>query len=238
MSDDDDQEGDTIISALDRETLSRVREAIIGWYDKRGRRLPWRTTTDPYQVLIAEMLLRRTTARAVSRVYHTLLERFPDAQSLMRARPAEVRSLVASLGLQNLRARHLQETARLIVEQHGGRVPRTRSELESLPGLGRYGAAAVLNFAFQEGVPLVDGNVVHLLRRVFGVDLAGPDDERAWHFMAILGAPDHDPRLYWGIIDLVAEVCLRRRPRCHRCPLAEMCVSRLSLSATERKGQK
>ncbi|MGQ4870846.1 MAG: A/G-specific adenine glycosylase, partial [Candidatus Thorarchaeota archaeon] len=111
----------------------------------------------------------------------------------------------------------------IIVQQFDGMIPDTETALKHLPGLGRYGVAAVLNFAFSVPKPMVDGNILHLFRRVFGLSLRGVDDEEAWSLAQRLGGRHQPPELYWGMIDLVAQVCLRRRPRCEQCPLSARC---------------
>ncbi len=214
-----------------KHAMNQVRESIIRWFEVHGRQLPWRTTTDPYRVLIAEMMLRRTTAKAVSRVYPLFIERFPTVQALADAHESEVVSVVATLGLQSVRTAHMIATARELKSTYGGSVPSDLTVLTRLPGVGRYVASAVLNFAFGRPVPLVDGNILHLIRRVFGIDLKGSEGEASWQFMTELGGAQQDRRLYWGIIDLVATVCLRKAPRCGQCPLNQLCQHSTSHSS-------
>lgn len=199
-----------------------VREKVIAWYYEHGRNFPWRQTKDPYHILIAEMLLRRTTASAVSRVFDDFMKRFDTPLRLARARESSIVQSLASLGLQTLRAKQLKETASIITKNHDGMIPNSFDALGSLPGVGGYIASAVLNFAFGEPVPLVDGNVIHFLSRVFGVSFTGPTDKHAWEYVSQFGGA-HRPELYWGIIDIVAVICLRRNPRCPVCPLSALC---------------
>jgi A/G-specific adenine glycosylase len=199
-----------------------VRKKVITWFDQYGRNFPWRETTDPYLILIAEILLRRTTASAVSRVFPDFIGRFDSPERLARSRESTIARALSSLGLQTLRAKQLKEAASIIVRDYDGDVPRTNESLQSLPGVGDYIASAVRNFAFGVSVPLVDGNVIHFLSRVFGIQFAGPSDVKAWEFMTKFGG-SHKAKLYWGIIDLVATVCLRRDPRCTICPLSKVC---------------
>lgn len=199
-----------------------VRERVIRWYDQKGRDFPWRNAKNPYHILIGEMLLRRTTATAVSRIYNHFINRYDTPERLASARePTIARSLV-SIGLQSTRARQLRKTASIIVKHYDGQIPKSQEALQSLPGVGNYIASAVRIFAFGDAIPLVDGNVIHLLSRVFNMEFSGPSDVKAWDFVAKFGG-SHDARLYWGIIDLVATTCLRRNPRCSICPLNEVC---------------
>jgi len=196
---------------------------LIEWYKSNGRDFPWRTTENPYHILLAEMLLRRTTATAVARVYPHFILRFENPKNLARARIATIENQVASLGLQKQRASHLKLTAISIVNDYEGSVPKDVVSLSRLPGVGRYVASAVMNFAFGKSLPLVDGNVIHLLSRVFGLHFNGPIDEKAWQFMGSFDSKIRHSIFYWAIIDLVAMVCVRSSPRCSACPLYQLC---------------
>jgi A/G-specific adenine glycosylase len=169
------------------------------------------------------MLLRRTTATAVARVYSKFILRFDTPDTLTRSRLSTIEKHVETLGLQKIRAQHLKKTAKKIVDDYKGEVPRNYMELSSLPGVGRYVASAVLNFAFGKPIPLVDGNVVHLISRVFDLQFNGPDDDEAWSFMESFGSDTQQSVFYWAIIDLVALVCIRSSPRCSICPLMQIC---------------
>jgi A/G-specific adenine glycosylase len=199
-----------------------VRKRVIDWYSQHGRDFPWRNTTDPYQILIAEMLLRRTTASAVSRVFNDFVTRFDTPKRLARAHESTISRALASLGLQSLRAKQFKKTASIIMKEYNGEIPKSHENLQSLPGIGAYIASAVRNFAYGEATPLVDGNVIHFISKVFGIQFRGPTDKKAWEFVAKFGG-SHESGLYWGIIDLVATICLKRNPRCPICPLSKVC---------------
>ncbi len=207
----------------DEKTLGRFRESVVSWFVDNGREYPWREDTTPYRILIAEMLLRRTTATAVERKYTPFLDEFSCIKELAQAELDEIQGAVEGLGLQRVRATHLSQTSKIIQDEHGGEVPDDYDILCTLPGLGRYSAAAILNFAFGESVPMVDSNIAHLVSRFFGLEADSPDDEAIWTLVSHIGHPDHDKRLYWGMIDLVALVCLRNSPRCQVCPLTNLC---------------
>jgi A/G-specific adenine glycosylase len=131
--------------------------------------------------------------------------------------------VLSSIGLQSRRARELKKMALFINKNHAGEVPRFHEDLLALPGVGAYIASAVRNFAFGDPIPLVDGNVIHFISRVFGISFKRPTDQKAWDFMATMGGKRQEAKLYWGIIDLVATVCLRQNPRCSICPLSGKC---------------
>lgn len=210
-------------SKPDRTVFGSVRRAIIRWFSSYGRRFDWRKNDNPFNVLIAEMLLRRTTASAVARVYGQFMMRFGTPAAIASAKEPELSRLLESLGLQAVRTQQILRTGGVLVEEFNGTVPKEMDALLSLPGLGRYGASAVMNFAFGVHIPVVDGNVIHLMNRVFNLGFRGPHDENAWRFMADFGGRNQDKRLYWGIIDLVAALCLRKNPRCTSCPLLRYC---------------
>ncbi|MFQ5833730.1 MAG: hypothetical protein ACE5H4_13565 [Candidatus Thorarchaeota archaeon] len=207
---------------LNGERAGFVRDAIIDWYEENGRDFPWRRTTNPFQILIAEMLLRRTTATAVARVYPEFMQRFANLEQLAGARKSTIERSLSSVGLQSVRASHMQQMAKRLLKDYHGIVPRDLAALESLPGVGRYGAAAVMNFAFAAPEAMVDGNVIHLMNRLFTLGVTDPNTKPIWEFMRHFGG-SQDKRLYWGIIDLVATICLRKIPRCHDCPLSKYC---------------
>lgn len=208
---------------IPNQILAWTRSRLLRWFERNGRSFPWRDTKNPYHVLVAEMLLRRTTGSAVLRVYSDFITVFPTPDALAGAQPELIANQVSTLGLQALRARHLKSMAMQLQSDHSGLVPSDYSSLQALPGVGRYIANAVLNFAFGEAEPLVDGNMLHFLARMFGLSFAGASDDKAWAFMKRLGGRGQDPKLYWAIIDLVARTCLRRSPRCDACPLASGC---------------
>jgi A/G-specific adenine glycosylase len=211
-------------SPIAENRLSRVRRAVINWYNHNGRTYPWRDKTDPFYILVAEMMLRRTTAAAVSRVYNHFLSVYSSPALLSDASPDSVSLIVAPLGLQQMRSKHLKEVGRVLTQVHSGQVPCDEKSLVALPGVGKYVASAVRNFAFNQHVPLVDNNIIHLLSRLFGVKFRDPEDLDAWDFMQRFGGRTQDSRFYWGLIDLVSIVCKRRIPLCGLCPLTNECL--------------
>ncbi|MFW9964089.1 MAG: hypothetical protein ACFFCX_11020 [Candidatus Sifarchaeia archaeon] len=206
----------------DTRKYALVRKTVINWYEQNGRRFSWRNTTNPYYILIAEMLLRRTTASAVSKVFDDFMNRFNTPKQLAQASESTISDSLKSLGLQTIRATQLQKTASIIMKDFNGDIPTSHEGLLTLPGVGSYIASAIMNFAFGEAMPLVDGNVIHFISRVYGADFTGPADRKAWEFVGKFGG-SHKPALYWGIIDLVSTICLRKNPRCLICPISKMC---------------
>jgi A/G-specific adenine glycosylase len=175
-----------------------VREALLDWYAKRGRELPWRETRDPYAILVSEVMLQQTQASRVVPRWLAWLDRWATAEALAAASTAEVIREWQGLGY-NRRALSLQRAARVVAERGWP------DDLTELPGVGPYTAAAVACFAFGRPVLPVDVNV----RRV---------QERTGH--------EFDHTCAQALMDLGATICIARVPRCGECPLASACPSR------------
>ncbi|MBM3947476.1 MAG: A/G-specific adenine glycosylase, partial [SAR202 cluster bacterium] len=151
---------------LGKERVTRLQSAVLDWFAVNQRDMPWRRTRDPYLVLLSEVMLQQTQVARVLPKYLEFVERFPTVRHLAGAPLAEVIRAWSPLGY-NLRAVRLHRAAQLIVERHGGVVPREPAELRAIPGLGEYSAAAVACFAYEEPVGVVDTNVRRVLTRVF-----------------------------------------------------------------------
>jgi len=205
-------------------------ERIISWYRKYGcHDLPWRRTSDPWAVLVAAFLLRKTTSKQVLRVYSRFLEKFPTPEAVLKADEAEIRELIRPLGIEHQRARHLKEVARAVVKNYGGKVPCSKEELKKLPGVGEYIASEVLLVAYGQPEPLLDRNMIRVLERVFSIRSSKKrphTDPELWRFAKML--VPRDPRLAkefnYGVLDFARQVCLARRPKCSLCILRSLCA--------------
>jgi A/G-specific adenine glycosylase len=202
---------------------------VIAWQRRRGRHgLPWQSSRDPYRVWLSEIMLQQTQVATVLGYYERFLERFPDLATLAAAPLDDVLARWSGLGYYS-RARHLHRCAQAVVSDHGGRFPRDSAALATLPGIGRSTAAAIAAFCHGERVAILDGNVKRVLARAFGFggDLADMRHERALWTLAESLLPARGMAAYTqGLMDLGAQVCLRRRPDCGACPLALRCVAR------------
>ncbi len=189
--------------------------ALLAWADDLGRDLPWRRTRDPWAVLVSELMLQQTQVVRVVPRYRAFLGRFPTPAACAAAPVGEVVRAWAGLGY-NRRAVHLHAASTVLVERFGGRLPATLDELRSLPGVGPYTARAVLAFAHEADVGVLDTNAARVLARVAGRRLA-PGEAQA------LAGSVVPPGTGWSwnqaVLDLGATVCTRRRPRCGDCPL-------------------
>jgi len=205
-----------------------LSDAVIDWYDRAARDLPWRRPdATPWAVLVSEVMLQQTPVSRVLPAYADWLARWPTPAALDAATPGDAVRQWGKLGYPR-RALRLHECARVIVDRFGGALPADVADLESLPGIGSYTARAVAVFAFGRRHPVVDTNVRRLIARaVLGRGAAGPPSAARDHAAATELLPD-DPRRAAGLsvalMELGALVCTARAPRCDGCPLSEMCA--------------
>jgi A/G-specific adenine glycosylase len=205
------------------------RRRLDHWYRTAGRHaLPWRGAFDPYGVLVSEFMLQQTTVATVIPYFHRFLRSFPSVDKLARAPLEKVLERWAGLGYY-ARARNLHRTAQILVREHGGKVPILRAQAESLPGVGPYTAGALLSFAHDLPEALVDGNVIRVLSRVFGVkgDPQRTDNRnRFWDVARALVPPDGGRHYNSALMDFGATVCVPGLPDCPACPLSSLCWAR------------
>ena len=195
------------------------RDALLQWYADTGRDLPWRRTHDPYAVLVSEVMLQQTQVSRVAPRFEAWLERWPTADALAEASPADVLAEWSGLGY-NSRALRLQATARAVAE-HGW--PSAEAGLRELPGVGPYTAAAVAAFAFGQVAAAVDTNQVRVLDRWDGAVGRGAADVRR---RAMEQVPEDAPGEWnHALMDLGATICTARVARCEVCPVAAWCTS-------------
>lgn len=197
---------------------------LLSWWKGNKRIFPWRFTRDPYRVLLAAVLLRRTDARKVLPIYNCLLERYPSIEALARASAEELADVLKPLGLYNLRARELKDIASELTSKYGGRIPDDPEELMKIKGVGRYIASAVACFAYGKPVPVIDSLVARVISRLLGLEVRTPYASREVLSAAeelIRCGPAKDLNL--ALMDLAVAVCLPRNPRCLECPLRSFC---------------
>jgi A/G-specific adenine glycosylase len=199
----------------------RLAEQLLAWSADTRRDLPWRRTRDPWAILVSELMLQQTQVARVEPRYLAFLERFPDPATCAAAAPAEVVRAWAGLGY-NRRAVNLHRTATVVARDHGGRLPDDLDALLELPGIGPYTARAVLAFAFERDHGVVDTNAARVIARaVAGRRLTAREVQDHADELVPLGRG-------WdwnqAILDLGATICVKRSPRCARCPVADRCA--------------
>src|ERR1700722_14792268 len=212
----------SVSDSLDESVSREFRARLLPWYDAHARDLPWRKSHDPYCVWLSEIMLQQTRVAAVIEHYHEFLRRFPTVQKLAAAREASVLAAWRGLGYYR-RARMLHAAAKLVVGNPGGKFPPMAAELLTLPGVGRYTAAAIASIAFGEPEAVVDGNVERVLRRLSGKPLSG---EKLWQAAEELLDRPRPGDFNQAMMELGATVCTPRTPSCLTCPVMELCATR------------
>ena len=205
-----------------------IPRLLLSWYRTNQRDLPWRRTTDPYRIWVAEIMLQQTRVETALPYYERFLKTFPDVRALAGARQEAVLKAWEGLGYYS-RARHLHEAARVVARQHGGKIPADLDGLRRLPGVGDYTAGAILSIAFGRRVAAVDGNVLRVIARLFAVEDpvdCGKTRRRIGEIAARLVPADEPGHYNQALMDLGSAVCTPRSPDCPACPLAAICKAR------------
>lgn len=205
----------------------RFRRRLLAWYRANGRDLPWRRTSDPYHILVSEVMLQQTQVDRVLPKYHEWLKKYPTLDALAAADEQEVAETWRPLGY-NIRPHRLHAIARESVARYGGTLPADEQTLRSFKGIGAYTAGAIRSFAFRQRAAIVDTNVARVLFRVFvgrGDAKAHAMRRRLWAISAALVPRKHVFDFNQALIDLGAIVCVAQKPKCGACPISNLCVS-------------
>ncbi len=206
-----------------------MHTALLEWYTQEGRKeLPWRRLRSPYGILLAEVLLQRTSARAVEKNFPAIFERLPDLEHLGAISEFDLQEILKPLGLFQRRARHLKDLAQDLQQRFHGKIPRTYDELTSLMGLGDYIPRAVLCFAWGQRVAVVDLNVIRIFARMFSIQPKSREDPRRTPEIVrlaedMLPPKEHVKKYNWALLDLGALVCKFGTPLCEECPISAFC---------------
>ena len=209
-------------------TLPALRRALLAWFDRARRDLPWRRDRDPYRIWVSEIMLQQTTVAAVVPYFERFLAAFPTLESLAAADEERVLRLWEGLGYYR-RARYLHAAARTLVADHGGTFPDDPAVWQALPGVGRYVAGAVLSQAFDRKLPIVEANSLRVLARWFGHrgdPRAGAGKKWVWTAAAAVLPATRVGDFNQALMELGALVCTPAAPRCPECPVANYCEAR------------
>lgn len=205
-----------------------LAEALVNWFRAEGRDYPWRRTTDPWAVLVSEIMLQQTTIATVLGRYEAWMAQFPTPAALAAADEQTALRSWEGLGYYR-RVRSLRAAACAICERFGGRFPQNESDIRSLPGIGDYTVGAVLSFAYNRPAPLVDANVARVFARLFNdpTPIDSPTGRKAqWRKAAELIHPT-EPRAYnSALMELGQTICTGGQPRCLRCPIRRWCKAK------------
>jgi len=225
-------------------TVERITPKIINWFQREARDMPWRQTLDPYGIWVSEIMLQQTQVKTVIPYWNRWMKRLPTIEKLAKSRESTILKLWEGLGYYT-RVRNIQKAARQILQRHDGRFPNDSRAIQELSGIGRYTTGAIASIAFDLPEPILDGNVIRGLTRVFGI--AGDPkskvvNERLWNLSSKLvsktkpGAKitNKAPLIFsgersllnQGLMELGATVCTPIGPSCGSCPLNRECIAR------------
>lgn len=206
------------------EKVKIIQERLLDWYDRHGRKyLPWRRDdVSPFQKLVAEILLQKTRAENILSVYSEFVRKYPDPQSLAKENEEKLAKLLKPLGLYRNRAKNLLKLAKALACKE---IPRTREELEKLPGIGPYIANAFLVSAYGKCLPVVDTNVRRFVERVFSIKSKRDPrrDPKIWRFVERLLPSTRCREFIWALLDFSALICKAKNPECEKCPIRDVC---------------
>ncbi|MDP6490873.1 MAG: A/G-specific adenine glycosylase [Kiritimatiellia bacterium] len=224
-----------IVPAMTTTDSQGIRCALLRWFDRHRRPMPWRNDPHPYKVWISEIMLQQTQVATVIPYFERFITRFPAIGDLAAANLQAVLEIWQGLGYYS-RARNLHKAARIVMNERGGELPRTAGDWQTLPGIGPYAAGAIASICHNEVVPAVDGNVVRVFTRLLGIqkDSTKPAVRRELtETVATVIAPHRAGDFNQAIMELGALVCKPRNPNCAHCPLRRRCVARAEgLTAT------
>ncbi len=212
---------------MDISSTDGLRAKLLEWFDRNRRPMPWRSDPSPYKVWISEIMLQQTQVTTVIPYFERFVERFSSPEDLANSDEEEVLALWSGLGYYR-RARNLRKAARVLIEEHEGRLPRDAKLLQKLPGIGRYTAGAIASIAFGIPAPAVDGNQIRVLTRLHALDgdpARNPLKAELWRRAAELVDCDRPGDLNQALMELGARVCKPTSPKCGECTLSEFCLA-------------
>jgi A/G-specific adenine glycosylase len=229
----------------------RLVPPLLAWFSRSARDLPWRRSRDPYAIWVSEIMLQQTQVKTVLPYYERWMRALPTIATLAKASPEKIHKVWEGLGYYT-RVRNLQKAAQLVVAKHNGRFPEAFADVLALPGIGRYTAGAICSIAFNQPAPILDGNVIRVLTRIFGIE-ENPRGKKTnallWRLAAeavshakdakdakeTQGKPlrplrslreDHSCSfLNQSLMELGALVCTPRQPNCPACPVKKFCAA-------------
>jgi len=239
-------------STLRTPQFKRLVALLLYWFSEHARDLPWRRTRDPYAIWVSEIMLQQTQVKTVMPYWKRWMRELPTVEAVAKASPNKIHKLWEGLGYYT-RARNLQKAAQQIVARPGGRFPENFDDVLELPGIGRYTAGAICSIAFNQPTPILDGNVIRVLTRIFGIGENPKEkktNERLWRLAEQLvafadgtglrraqikknlGSRDSRPtkntnysHLNQSLMELGALICTPRNPQCGICPAKRLCAA-------------
>lgn len=212
-----------------------IGNLLLDWWEKNKRHFPWRRRKQPYAVLVAEMLLRKTTAKQVEKMYRSFLKKYPTPKALSEADENDLNKILTPLGMEHRRASLFIKFGRAVTEDYNGKIPSSDKELLKLPGVGLYATNAVLSFSHNKNVPMVDTNFIRVIERVFDLTSSkarARNDSRIWEFAGELIPNKKSREFNLAVLDFAATVCKPQNPECSACPIIQICAFQKKIEAS------
>lgn len=198
-------------------SIKKIAETILRWYEENGRNFLWRKNTiTPYKIMVAEILLQRTTAKSVNKFYHMFIKKYQNLDKLDKAKKIDLEEILSNLGLL-YKAKIFKKIARTLKENEY-EIPDTKEELMELYGIGDYISSAILTFGFGKNTPIVDSNIRRFSSRFWKLK----DEEKIKNKLLILTKND-TKKVYFGLLDICWFYCRAPEPKCGDCPLKILC---------------
>ncbi len=207
---------------------SKFSKILLKWRDGNNfdSLYPWRNSKNKYEILLSEILLKKTTRKQVAKEWENIVSHYKNFIDIQKADSRKTKKVLRPLGLEHTRSKHLKDLSKKIITDFSGEVPGTKRELLSLPGVGPYTANAVLCFAFGHDVSMLDVNILRVLKRVFSLDTENSrdrTDKQLWEFAESLPPKGKGKAFNYAILDFASEVCTARNPKCDKCPMSKIC---------------
>lgn len=205
--------------------LINIFKNILNWYYNNKRDFPWRNTTDPYKIMIAEFMLHRTKAAQVVPVYIKFIKKYPDVFSLSEARKDSIKKVTEHLGL-HWRSHHFIESAKFVIDNYNGIFPDNPDELFKVPGIGEYVAGAIITVCFNKVYPVVDSNIARFINRYSGLNLEGEirRKKEIINISSKLFDTEKPGEFLFAIVDFTSLVCKPLKPECKSCIINTGCI--------------
>ena len=208
-------------------SMNSFSDNIVSWYKENGRHdLPWRKSISPYSVWISEIMLQQTQVKTVIPYFNKFVEKYPNLDALLKASEDEILAQWSGLGFYR-RAKNIYKACRIISEDFNSKLPTNINDLESLPGIGRSTAGAIMSIAFNEGHPILDANVKRVLGRYKKISFKTENEKqkKLWLISEELTPNKESFEYTQGIMDLGATHCSKSKPNCDLCPVSNDCYS-------------
>ena len=211
---------------MDAKKIEEYRKKLKKWGKGHYRDFPWRRTPDPYKIMLAEIMLHRTQAMQVVKIYERFIREYPDIKTLAKANKSELHKALFTLGLK-WRIDLIKDMAEILVNKYESKIPKDKSELLSLPGISDYIACSVRCFAWNIAEPLLDTNTVRVIGRIYNLEIKDSSrrNSKFKELVAELVDP-MEPRAYnFALLDLADQLCTKKEePKCNECPIDNLCL--------------